>query len=199
MKKCPLAFQPGTSWTYGAGIDWAGEVIKRVNKTTLEDYYKTHIWGPLGMKSTTFRPLQHKDRIAQAYARGSDDKLSPCPPVVPLDPPAEIAGHGIWSTPNDYSKLLATILRGGAPILQPDSIKEIFTPQAINQDALNAEVHGLFKAVLGSMIPMEEKVDHTLAGIINQNDFAGRRRAGTLQWSGAANLIWASFRQDCTR
>lgn len=29
MKTVPLAFEPGTSWTYGAGIDWAAEVVGR--------------------------------------------------------------------------------------------------------------------------------------------------------------------------
>lgn len=28
MKTVPLAFEPGTSWTYGAGIDWAAEVVR---------------------------------------------------------------------------------------------------------------------------------------------------------------------------
>ncbi|OAL43036.1 beta-lactamase/transpeptidase-like protein [Pyrenochaeta sp. DS3sAY3a] len=195
MRACPLAFQPGTSWAYGAGIDWAGEVVKRLNKTTLEDYYKKNIWDPLRMIGTTFQPLQFEKHITQAYARGPDGKLSPCPSAVPLDPPAEIAGHGIWSTPNDYSKLLAALLRGGAPILQPETTRELFLPQAINKDALNTEVNGMFKMVLSPMIPIEQRVDHTLAGIINLNDVPGRRRAGTLQWSGAANSIWWV---DCT-
>jgi hypothetical protein len=27
MKTCPLTFEPGTGWAYGAGIDWAGELV----------------------------------------------------------------------------------------------------------------------------------------------------------------------------
>lgn len=33
MMKCPLAFEPGTGWTYGESIDWAGEVVRLSEET----------------------------------------------------------------------------------------------------------------------------------------------------------------------
>lgn len=33
----PLVFEPGTSWAYGAGIDWAGMLLERTVGKTLEE------------------------------------------------------------------------------------------------------------------------------------------------------------------
>ncbi|KAM5364073.1 hypothetical protein ACJZ2D_011690 [Fusarium nematophilum] len=131
MKICPLAFEPGTSWSYGAGIDWAGEL-----------------------------------------------------------PSKETAGHGVWGTPNDYIKLLGALLDGGGPILSQKSVDELFAYQTPDTDALTTMVHGIYKPALGPSIPRDEKVHHSLAGLINLSDFPERRPAGTLQWSGMPNLIW---------
>lgn len=36
----PLVFEPGTNYTYGIGIDWAGFLVERVTGKTLEEYFK---------------------------------------------------------------------------------------------------------------------------------------------------------------
>lgn len=163
-----------------------------MQKTTLEEYYKAKIWGPLGMSSTTFHPMQFKDRIVQTYLRGEDGKFTPIKLDVPIEPPKETAGHGVWSTSNDYIKLLSALLDGGGPILKKASVDEIFTPQLRVPESIGPVVHGIYKPALAPSIPLDQAVNHGLAGLINLNDFAGRRPAGTLQWSGAPNLIWVS-------
>ncbi|KAM5341973.1 hypothetical protein ACJ41O_015004 [Fusarium nematophilum] len=190
MKICPLAFEPGTSWSYGAGIDWAGELVARANQTTLEEYYKKNIWEPLGMKKTTYHPARFESSIVQPYLRGEDGKLTPSPLPVPTEPSKETAGHGVWGTPNDYIKLLGALLDGGGPILSQKSVDELFAYQTPDTDALTTMVHGIYKPALGPSIPRDEKVHHSLAGLINLSDFPERRPAGTLQWSGMPNLIW---------
>ncbi|XP_014556095.1 hypothetical protein COCVIDRAFT_16371 [Bipolaris victoriae FI3] len=140
MKKCPLAFEPGSSWSYGAGIDWAGE-------------------------------------LPQAFP-------------VPLEPEREIAGHEIWGTMSNYAKLLGALLDGGSLVLGQELVDEIFTPQETNTNALNSTIQGPYKPALGPLIPASETVHHGLAGLINVSDFPGRRKSGTLQWSGMPNLFW---------
>ncbi|KAL4750199.1 beta-lactamase/transpeptidase-like protein [Aspergillus terricola var. indicus] len=39
----PLLFQPGTSWGYGAGLDWAGMLIERITGVRLSTYIKHNI------------------------------------------------------------------------------------------------------------------------------------------------------------
>jgi len=55
----PLIFAPGEHWEYGASIDWAGEMVARVNNLTLEEYMEKYIWEPLGMKDCTFHPTSN--------------------------------------------------------------------------------------------------------------------------------------------
>lgn len=51
----PIMFEPGEGWTYGVGLEWAGQMVERVNgNQRLRDYMQEHIWGPLGMKYTSF-------------------------------------------------------------------------------------------------------------------------------------------------
>jgi hypothetical protein len=50
----PLMFDPGTKWSYGIGIDWAGIILERVTKSRLGDYFSEHLFEPLGMMDTGF-------------------------------------------------------------------------------------------------------------------------------------------------
>ena len=51
---CPLDFEPGSSWTYGASADVLGAVIKVVSGKRLSEFMKEEIFKPLGMKDTAF-------------------------------------------------------------------------------------------------------------------------------------------------
>lgn len=136
------------------------------------------------MTKTTFYPTKFHDDIVQPFVRDEDGKISPGALPLPGKPPAEMAGHGVWSTVSDYGKLLLPLLNGGRPILSPESVEEIFTPQDLNNSGLMATVHGPGKRVLGPLIPHGQTVHHGLAGLINTGDFRQRRRAGSLQWGG---------------
>lgn len=142
------------------------------------------------MKRSTYHSSKFSDSVVISYLRGEDGIPKPAPLPVPTEPPTETAGHGVWSTPNDYAKLLGVLLDGGQPILSQKSIDEIFTPQCLAPQALNEMVQGPYKPALGPSIPEGQKVDHGLGGLINLTAFPGCRPAGVLQWSGMPNLIW---------
>lgn len=62
----PLLFEPGTSWSYGVGLDWAGQMVERVNGgMSLGEYMKAHIWSPLGINDMTFHLDQRPDLRGQ--------------------------------------------------------------------------------------------------------------------------------------
>lgn len=142
------------------------------------------------MTRSTFHPLKFGQYIIQPYQRQADGGVKAGPLVVPRDAPVEMAGHGVWSTPNDHAKLLSALLRGGAPILSTKSVDEIFTPQLPDPKHLEAELHGFLERVLAPTIPRGQPVNHGLGGVVNLKDFPARRSAGTLQWVGAANQFW---------
>ena len=66
----PLAFDPGTAWDYGIGIDWAGKAVEAVSGQTLGGYLAGNLFGPLGMRDTTFRIRDdQRARLARIHAR----------------------------------------------------------------------------------------------------------------------------------
>jgi len=66
----PLAFDPGTQWEYGTGIDWVGKMIEAVSGMTLGEYFAQHITGPLGMADTAFAHTPSMlERAAAVHAR----------------------------------------------------------------------------------------------------------------------------------
>ena len=67
MLDAPLAFQPGTAWEYGIGIDWLGVLIEKISGKRLERYFQDHIFGPLGMTDTTFELQQEKPNRALSH------------------------------------------------------------------------------------------------------------------------------------
>ncbi len=52
----PLNFQPGTQWEYSpsTGFDTLGRIVEILSGMTLEQFFKTRIFDPLGMKDTFF-------------------------------------------------------------------------------------------------------------------------------------------------
>lgn len=71
--RTPLAFDPGTRWEYGTGIDWAGLLVEEVSGTTLGRYCAEHLFGPLGMRDTGFAPTPSMaDRLASIHVPTPD-------------------------------------------------------------------------------------------------------------------------------
>lgn len=64
----PLVFEPGTAWQYGIGLDWAGEMIMRATKMSLNDYFVKHIFEPLGLKNISMFPDERmKENLAHMH------------------------------------------------------------------------------------------------------------------------------------
>ncbi len=71
--KTPLAFQPGSSYEYGFGPTVAGCIIEIVSGMKYEDFMRTRLFEPLGMKDTTFHPTdEQRARIARTYKMDED-------------------------------------------------------------------------------------------------------------------------------
>ena len=68
----PLAFQPGSRWTYspGAGFDTLGRVVEVISGQTFDAFLRQRIFEPLGMKDTFFYPPDDRlPRVATIYQR----------------------------------------------------------------------------------------------------------------------------------
>ena len=64
----PMAFDPGESWLYGISTDLLGAVVERVSGLTLDQFFQSQIFTPLGMVDTGFViPEDKRARLAVAY------------------------------------------------------------------------------------------------------------------------------------
>ena len=204
----PLTFEPGSSWTYGAGIDWAGKIVERLVGETLETYMQTHIWQPLGIKDITFWPM--KDPAFQA--RMVDfNPLDPKGRGIACSGGADIqgeatecmGGQGGYASLPDYVKILQSILINDEKILKKATVEEMFKPHLT--EASKAAMQGIMTGPEGffysQLTPRDTQRDFGLGGLLVEEDVPNLYGKGTLTWSGGINSTWvcklsASFDGD---
>ncbi|KAK3313120.1 beta-lactamase [Apodospora peruviana] len=209
----PLKFPPGEGWFYGSAIDWAGQVLEKVTGQTLGEYMASHIFAPLGITDTTFRSLTHllaDDRIITENRKvpcsvrdSATGELSNCPLPVPVDPPVESGGAGLWTTADDHARLLQALLKAGnsnsntqdgevgSIILSKESVDEMFRPQLDEvQHGMLKYLTDMFRDGMVSEFPPGTAVDHGLGGIVNTEDVTGKRKKGSMMWQGMCNSHW---------
>jgi CubicO group peptidase (beta-lactamase class C family) len=159
-----------------------------------------NIWSKLGATSTTFHPELHPETLprklgmANRVSIGQGAKSVKAGPIILGQPlKDDLGGIGLWSTPNDFVKLLTALLKGGQPLLTKASVDTLFRPQLSNASraAMPRPLGGQMRRVLGiKSVDEIDQADHCLAGTITLRDIPGRRPSGTVNWSGLPNLHW---------
>ncbi len=199
----PLASDPGTGWTYGYGIDWAGIAIERRSGLTLDRYMAEHIFAPLAMDDTGFVvPETARSRVAGVQLRQSDSTLVtiPSPAGAPEDWEFHSGGAGLFGTARDYLRLLRMILRGGeldgVRILRADTVAAM----AANQigDRAGGRLDTSNPAITLPYDPLPGQVaGWSLLGAHNAAAVPGARHAGSASWAGVAGtLFWVDPEAD---
>jgi CubicO group peptidase (beta-lactamase class C family) len=56
----PLLFNPGDRWEYSLGVDVLGRLVEVVSGKPLDEFFRSRIFVPLGMKDTYFYPPEDK-------------------------------------------------------------------------------------------------------------------------------------------
>jgi CubicO group peptidase (beta-lactamase class C family) len=112
-----LEFQPGSRWTYspGAGFETLGRVIEIASGTKLDQFFRTRIFDPLGMKDITFWPTDAQmPRVATVYARGANGLTKTATPNDTMSRNVYFRGSGgLYSTAEDYIPLGMMLANGG--------------------------------------------------------------------------------------
>jgi len=197
----PLIFEPGTRWWYSIGIDWAGILVERVSGQRLEEYFREHIFEPLGIKHLTFIPTSDvQARLQQVCERGADGKLQHCEGMRSTSNPnlgQYSGGGGLFGTARDYLRFLRGILASGAgaqgAILSQKAFKELFTNSLPARDGSNT-VHADIAAMAKRQTYHDpahvnndaQYLEHSVGLVLNTRDSVNGRRAGSGCWDGAA-------------
>ena len=193
----PVKFAPGDAWLYGPALDWAGFVLEAITGDTLGAYMQSHIFNPLSMTDTGFWPERLSDGISQRgiepVERSEETgKLVGRSPWPPAEHEIESGGAGLYSTAQDYAKFLRAFLNG--ELLSEQSMTEVFKPQLDEKQRAAMEKLAYGDAYLGFVpgFPKGHPLSRGLAGVINSTDIEGKRRAGSITWSGMVNSRWVS-------
>ncbi|KAL8659042.1 MAG: hypothetical protein Q9202_007305 [Teloschistes flavicans] len=199
----PLAFQPGSSWMYSVGLDWAGKVIERVTGRTLNQYVQQFICDPLGIKDAQFYPVTRQDwrsrmvdlnpQDPNAYGRavvgGSSD--------VNRRAKGDFGGHGLFMPAADYIKILHSLLANDGKMLKPATVDDMF------QDHLGEASAGYRAALTSPLGPFfrvgidaETKTGFGLGGVVTLEGVDGWYGQGTMTWGGGLSLAWFIDRKN---
>ncbi len=131
----PLMHQPGERFTYGLNTDVLGYLVEVVSGMSLEAFFRTRIFEPLGMKDTWFYlPADKHSRLVRLHTENRDKKCIPFPADGQINPdfPKQqgrffSGGAGLCSTLYDYAIFLQMLLNGGSyngvQILSPASVR----------------------------------------------------------------------------
>lgn len=151
----PLMHQPGERFTYGLGVDVLGRLIEVLSGQPLDQYLRTRIFEPLGMRDTYFYlPAAARPRLATLYTENAAKKTVPLVAMGSLRADYPNAngtyfsgGGGLSSTIDDYAVFLQMLLNGGEyrgrRLLQPETVT------LMTQNQIGAVDQGVNKFGLG--------------------------------------------------
>jgi CubicO group peptidase (beta-lactamase class C family) len=130
----PLRFQPGADWEYSgiAGPDVLARIVEIVSGQNYEQFLRTRIFGPLGMKETSHFPTDaQRPRVVTLYTKTPAG-------FVPSENPDRFSGKtyfsgsaGLVSTAEDYLQFAQMLCGGGElngkRLLKPQTVRRIAT------------------------------------------------------------------------
>jgi CubicO group peptidase (beta-lactamase class C family) len=114
----PLVFQPGTEWNYGVNTDVLGRVVEVVSGQSLDDFFRTRIFEPLGMNETGFSVEESEQRrLAALYfpqpGTRKAVRLDAIGQVATKRPDFLSGGGGLVSTAADYHRFTQMLVNEG--------------------------------------------------------------------------------------
>lgn len=188
LGKLPLMHQPGEKFTYGLNTDLLGCLVEVISGKTLNEFFQTRIFEPLGMKDSYFYiPESKASRLVNLYKEDSLGHLQKADgnmlngPTVANYPVIKSTyysgGAGLSSTIYDYAVFLQMLLNGGKyngnQLLSSNSVR-MMTMNQIGDLSLGADKFGL-----GFQVMSERGSARTPA------------QEGTYSWGGAfATSYW---------
>jgi CubicO group peptidase (beta-lactamase class C family) len=144
----PLLFHPGDRYEYGLSIDVLGALVEVWSGMTLDEFLRTRIFEPLGMKDTHFfLPEEKVHRMATVYS-ATEDGIKRAPEEFPPQGALVVSttypykgprcyysgGGGLSSTAMDYARFAQMIVnRGeldGVRLLSPTTVGLMTMDQA---------------------------------------------------------------------
>ncbi|MBC7850878.1 MAG: beta-lactamase family protein [Chitinophagaceae bacterium] len=189
LGKLPLFHQPGEKWTYGLNSDVLGYVVEVVSGMSLDAFFRTRIFEPLGMKDTYFYvPPEKHNRIVTLYQE-VDGKMVPAA--------ASINQNGVFLT--NYPQSNGTYFSGGAGLSSTAIDYAIFLQMMLNGGKYNGKqilskhtVRMMTMNQIGDVDFGDNKFGLGFGIVTEKGSRVGPAPVGSFEWGGAfSTLYWA--------
>ena len=181
----PLKHNPGEQYTYSLSIDVLGYLVETLSGMSLDQFFKTRIFTPLGMNDTYFylpkekhsrlvNLTQSNDGTIKTFRQTIFDGVNPIYPTLPGK--YYSGGAGLSGTIEDYAKFLQMFINkgeyNGVRLLSRKTIELMLTnqiqPPITNQYGLGFGLE------------------------TDKNDYQSMNSIGSFSWGGAFNSqYWA--------
>ncbi len=138
LGELPLLAQPGERWLYSAGSQVLGVLAARAVGKPFDEVMRDRLFGPLDMRDTAFFAADIS-RLATAYdKRDGQFVVNDAPGGQWSAPPAFPDGAGgLLSTVDDVVAFGRMLLRGGSPLLEPETVLEMTRNQLTETQLTN--------------------------------------------------------------
>jgi CubicO group peptidase (beta-lactamase class C family) len=199
----PLLFEPGTAWNYSVASDVLGRLVEVLSGQSLDEFFRTRIFEPLGMADTGFWAAEGSmaDRLAAAYMA---NPAGPEAPAIPFDGSASLQRPAVWSgggglvgTAADYLRF-ALMLRGGGAL---EGVR-VLSPRTVAYMASNHLPGGADLEHFGRRLFAETTFDGVGFGLgfsVVTDPVAGKVLCGRGEygWGGAySTTFWVAPEED---
>jgi CubicO group peptidase (beta-lactamase class C family) len=202
LKTLPLETQPGSAWDYGPSVNIQGYVVEKLSGQPLDEYFKQHIFDPLGMVDTGFWVAPEKASRAVAIHTYTEGKITgPNENRVVTSKPRFLAGSGgLSSTTEDYWRFAQAIANGGQlngkRILKTETVKLMY--KNVLKPGVKVDLYGPSQDGVGFgmdfAIIMDPKLANTPQGL-NSHYWGGA--FGTWFWVDPTNdLVFVGMIQN---
>lgn len=201
LAQVPLRYQPGQAWMYSLATDVCGALVEVISGVPFAQYLQDNIFGPLGMKDTSFFVGPDKvDRFAANYERGPDKKLKllddPTTSAFISEPGFKSGGGGLTGTSADYLRFCEMLRRGGeldgARILGPRTIEIMHMNHLPGGKDLTQLAIGGFSETANEGVGFGLGFASTMGQVQT-----GTLGTGDYYWGGAASTIfWIDPKED---
>jgi methyl acetate hydrolase len=197
LRKCldtPFVAEPGERWEYGVNTAWLGLVVEAVTGQTLDEYLARHVFEPLGMTDTTFRPTDaQRERLMEIHDRTPDGGLVLSEIEILEEPELAFGGEGAYGTAGDYTRFLRALLRGGeldgTRILEPETVALMFTDH-LEGAPLPEVMRSAIPELTNEVPALPFRQGWGLGLHVLLEDIPGMRKAGSGDWAGLFNCYY---------
>lgn len=180
----PLQHDPGEQWTYGLNIDVLGRIVEVVSGETLDHFFRSEIFDPLGMENTWFYiPEESADRLAPLYHHPESNTLERLAYYA--------LGDGVSINTTDYYIGDGTFISGGGGLVSTAGDYQKYMQMIVNEGRLgdtrlisSNTARLLFENQIGDLRFREDGMSYGYQVTLEDGDLRNGRIPGRLGWGG---------------